>query len=60
MYLSWMIRLTLISEVLIISMLMPSWESDSNMRQATPAWVRIPMPTTETLAMSELVWMLSG
>ena len=31
-------------------MLMPSCASVSNILQATPAWVRMPMPTTETFA----------
>jgi hypothetical protein len=41
---------TAISEVEIIWMLMPSRESVSNMRAATPEWLRMPTPTMETLA----------
>ena len=33
-------------------MLTPSRASASNMRCATPAWLRMPMPTIETLATS--------
>ena len=40
----------LISEVEIIWMLMPSAASTSNMRAATPAWLRMPRPTIDTLA----------
>src|SRR5437667_271193 len=42
----------LISEVEIICTLMPSAASTSNMRAAMPAWVRMPMPTIDTLATS--------
>src|SRR5947208_5867004 len=42
----------LISEVEIIWMLIPSLESTSNMRDAMPACVRMPMPTIDTLATS--------
>jgi len=41
---------TLISEVEIISILIRSVASTSNMVEATPEWVRMPTPTTETLA----------
>jgi AraC-like DNA-binding protein len=42
----------LISDVVMTLMLMPSRASASNIFAATPAWLRIPMPTTETLATS--------
>src|SRR5215467_674158 len=51
-YLASMTTEILISEVEIISMLIPSCARTSNILAATPAWVRIPTPTTETLAMS--------
>src|SRR5213594_247149 len=51
-YLASMTTEILISEVEIIWMLIPSLESTSNMRDAMPACVRIPMPTIDTLATS--------
>ena len=39
-----------ISEVEIIWMLMPSRARAENIRAATPAWLRMPTPTMETLA----------
>jgi hypothetical protein len=36
-------------EVEIIWMLMPSSLSERNIRLATPTWLRMPMPTMETL-----------
>src|SRR5437870_6996003 len=53
-YLASMTTEILNSEVEIIWMLMPSSESTSNMRDAMPACVRMPMPTIDTLATS--VW----
>src|SRR6266571_1441873 len=53
-YLASMTTEILISEVEIIWMLIPSLESTSNMRDAMPACVRIPMPTIDTLATSTL------
>src|SRR5437773_1926957 len=53
-YLASMTTEILISEVEIIWMLIPSLESTSNMRDAMPACVRMPMPTIDTLATS--VW----
>ena len=45
--------LTLISDVVIAWMLMPlSASAERNIFAATPAWLRMPMPTTETLATS--------
>src|SRR5262249_21011283 len=41
---------TLISEVEMLWMLMPSLPSTSNIRAATPEWFRIPTPTMEILA----------
>ena len=49
-YLSSMTQETAISDVEIIWMLMPSADSASNMRAATPEWLRMPTPTMETLA----------
>ena len=43
-----MSTLTLISDVVMTLMLTPSRASASNMRWATPAWLRMPMPTIET------------
>jgi len=40
----------LISEVLIIMMLIPSFASAPNMVEATPEWLLIPIPTMDTLA----------
>src|SRR5438552_3300888 len=51
-YLASMTTEILISEVEIIWMLIPSLESTSNMRDAMPACVRMPMPTIDTLATS--------
>src|SRR5271156_5098205 len=45
---------TLISEVEIISILIRSAASTLNMVDATPEWVRMPTPTTETLATCSL------
>ncbi len=42
----------MISLVVIIWRLIPAAASASNMAVATPVWVRIPIPTTETLATS--------
>ena len=39
-------------EVEMISMLMPASASASNMSAATPGWLFIPAPTSETFAMS--------
>ena len=44
--------LILISLVVIIWMLMPAAARTSNSVVATPVWVRMPRPTTETLATS--------
>jgi hypothetical protein len=44
--------LILISLVVIIWMLMPAWAKASNIVVATPVWVFMPRPTTETLATS--------
>ena len=41
---------TLISLVEIASMLMPSLASRRNIRDATPAWLRMPSPTMLTFA----------
>ena len=41
---------TLISEVEIMSMLIPASANVENMRAATPGWLRMPTPTMETLA----------
>ena len=49
MYFSSITTLVLISLVEIIWMLMPSSLSTRNMRLATPTWLRMPMPTMETL-----------
>ena len=43
---------TRIDEVEMISMLIPASASASKMSAATPGWLFIPAPTTETLAMS--------
>ena len=43
---------TLISLVEMASMLMPSFARRRNIREAMPAWLRIPSPTMLTLAMS--------
>src|SRR5262249_13710430 len=51
-YFSSMTTEILISEVEIIWMLIPSRASTSNIRDATPACVRMPMPTIEIFAMS--------
>ena len=40
----------LISEVLIISILIPTFAKASKNAEATPEWERIPTPTTETFA----------
>ncbi len=45
---------TLISEVEIISILIRSAASTLNIVDATPEWVRMPTPTTETLATASL------
>src|SRR3990172_6321857 len=44
----------LMSEVLIIMMLIPSFDRTENILTATPEWDLIPTPTTETLAISSL------
>ena len=44
-----------IGEVEIISMLMPSSASASNMSAATPGWDFIPAPTSESFAMSSSI-----
>ena len=44
--------LILISLVVIISMLIPARDRAWNIAVATPVWVRIPRPTTDTLATS--------
>ena len=49
MYFSSITTLVLISLVVIIWMLMPSWLSTLNMRLATPTCERMPMPTMLTL-----------
>ena len=46
---------TLISEVVITLMFTPSLASAWNMRCATPAWLRMPIPTIETFATSSSV-----
>ena len=46
---------SLISDVEIISMLTRSRESASNIFAATPEWLRIPMPTIESLAIPSSV-----
>src|SRR5437660_6104633 len=51
-YLASMTTEILISEVEIIWMLIPSLARTSNMRDAMPACVRMPMPTIDTLATS--------
>src|SRR5262249_8194130 len=48
-YLACTTQETLISEVEIIWMLIPSLPSTSNIRAATPEWFRIPTPTMEIL-----------
>jgi hypothetical protein len=52
MYLRSISTLTLISEVVITLMLIPSSRSVWNIFDATPAWLRMPMPTMETLQTS--------
>src|SRR3989344_4206982 len=49
MYFSSMTTEVLISEVVIIWMLMPSSDRVLNMVEAMPTWLRMPMPTMETL-----------
>src|SRR5205823_13935805 len=49
-YLSSITHDTAISDVEIIWMLMPSFDSAPNMTAATPEWLRMPTPTMETLA----------
>ena len=51
-YLASMIQEILISEVLIILMLIPSFARVLNILEATPEWLLIPTPTIETLAIS--------
>ena len=50
MYFSSITQEILISDVLIIMMLTPSWDNTSNILAATPECERIPTPTSETLA----------
>ena len=45
------VGMTRIDEVEMISMLMPASASASNMSAATPGWVFIPAPTSDTFAM---------
>src|SRR3990172_26118 len=45
----------LISEVLIIIMLMPSWARTLNILAATPEWLIIPTPMIETFATSSSI-----
>src|SRR5262249_33943486 len=49
-YLSSITHETAISDVEIIWMLIPSVDIARNIRAATPAWLRMPTPTMETLA----------
>ena len=44
-----------IEDVEIISMLMPSAASASNMSAATPGWLFIPAPTSESFAIASSV-----
>ena len=48
-----MIQETLISDVLIIRILIFSFESDLKIRAATPEWLLIPAPTIDILEIFE-------
>ncbi len=52
MYLRSISTETLISEVVMTWMLMPSAASAENIFCATPEWLRMPMPTMEIFATS--------
>src|SRR6185369_241600 len=57
MYFSSTTTEVLISDVEIIWILTPSRARAPNILEAMPAWVRMPMPTRETLAMRSSPWM---